>query len=103
VCAGAYSRRPDTAPDNFAALKARIAETLAALEAIEASEVDAFVGRDMRFTFGDRNIDFTAENFLLSFSQPNFLLPRDHDLRHPALEGDSGREARFHGKLRMKR
>ena len=65
---------PDTTPppENFAALKSRIAETLAALETIEAAEVDAFVGRDMRFVFGDRHIDFTAENFLLSFSQPNF-------------------------------
>src|ERR1700733_9235067 len=65
---------PDTSPppENFAALKSRIAETLAALETIEAAEVDAFVGRDMRFVFGDRHIDFTGENFLLSFSQPNF-------------------------------
>src|SRR3984893_8292559 len=65
---------PDTTPppENFAALKTRIAETLAALEAIEAAEVDAFIGRDMRFAFGDRHIDFTAEDFLLSFSQPNF-------------------------------
>ena len=65
---------PDTSPppENFAALKSRIAETLAALETIEAAEVDAFVGRDMRFVFGDRHIDFTAENFLLSFAQPNF-------------------------------
>ena len=65
---------PDTTPppENFAALKARIVETLAALEAIEPAEVDAFVGRDVRFAFGDRHVDFTAENFLLSFSQPNF-------------------------------
>jgi uncharacterized protein len=65
---------PDTTqpPETFAALKARIAETLAALEAIEIGEVDAFVGRDVRFAFGDRHVDFTAENFLLSFSQPNF-------------------------------
>lgn len=65
---------PDTTPppDNFAALKARIADTLGALEAIDVAEIDAFVGRDMRFAFGDRSIDYTAENFLLSFSQPNF-------------------------------
>jgi hypothetical protein len=65
---------PDTTPSpaTFAALKTRIAETLTALESIEAAEIDAFVGRDMRFAFGDRHIDFTAENFLLSFSQPNF-------------------------------
>lgn len=65
---------PDTTPppDNFAALKTRIADTLAALEAIDVAEIDAFVGRDMRFAFGDRSIDYAAEDFLLSFSQPNF-------------------------------
>jgi uncharacterized protein len=69
---GVFSPDMSPFPDSFAALKARIAEALAALEAIEPSEVDAFVGRDMRFEFGERRIDFTAENFLLSFSQPNF-------------------------------
>ena len=39
---------------------------------IERAEVDSFVGRDMRFVFGERQLDFTAEDFLLSFSQPNF-------------------------------
>jgi hypothetical protein len=65
---------PDTTPppEDFAALKGRIAETLAALEAINPAEIDGFIGRDMRFAFGDRHIDYTAENFLLSFSQPNF-------------------------------
>ena len=65
---------PDTTPppESFGALKTRIAETLTALEAIEAAEVDAFVGRDVRFAFGDRHVDYTAEDFLLSFSQPNF-------------------------------
>jgi len=72
VRSGVFS--PDTTPPpkDFAALKQRIAETLAALEAINPAEIDAFIGRDMRFAFGDRHIDFTAENFLLSFSQPNF-------------------------------
>src|SRR5271167_3938063 len=69
---GVFSPDMTAPPKDFAALKARIVETLAALEAIDAAEIDSFVGRDMRFAFGDRHIDFTAENFLLSFSQPNF-------------------------------
>jgi hypothetical protein len=69
---GVFSPDTTAPPQTFAALRARIVETLAALEAVEAAEVDSFVGRDMRFAFGDRHIDFTAENFLLSFSQPNF-------------------------------
>jgi hypothetical protein len=65
---------PDTTPppETFAALKARLTETLAALENIQAAEIDGFVGRDMRFAFGGNHRDYTAENFLLSFSQPNF-------------------------------
>jgi uncharacterized protein len=65
---------PDYAPppDTFAALKARIAEAVTGLEALDAAEVDGFVGRDMRFEAGERRMAFTAEDFLLSFSQPNF-------------------------------
>jgi hypothetical protein len=69
---GTFSPDTTTPPDSFPALKTRIAETLAALGAIEPAEVESFIGRDMRFAFGDHHIDFTAENFLLSFSQPNF-------------------------------
>jgi uncharacterized protein len=69
---GTFSPDTTTPPDSFPALKARVAETLTALEAIDAAEIDGFVGRDVRFVAGDRHADFTAENFLLSFSQPNF-------------------------------
>ena len=69
---GVFSPDMTAPPDNFAALKALIAEAVTALEAIEAPEVDAFIGREMRFSFGDRHVDFTAEDFLLSFAQPNF-------------------------------
>ncbi len=69
---GVFSPDMTPPPATFAALKTRIADTLAALSGIEAAEVDGFVGRDMRFAFGNRHLDFTAENFLLSFSQPNF-------------------------------
>jgi len=69
---GVFSPDMSTPPQDFAALKARVAETLGTLAAIEAAEIDSFIGRDMRFAFGDRHMDYTAENFLLSFSQPNF-------------------------------
>ena len=69
---GVFSPDMTPPPQTFAALKTRIAETLAALEALKAAEIDGFVGRDMRFAFGERQINFTAEDFLLSFSQPNF-------------------------------
>jgi hypothetical protein len=59
-------------PDTFAALEGRVAATLSALEAIEPAEIETFIGRDMRFESGSHRLEFTAEDFLLSFSLPNF-------------------------------
>ncbi|MDE2052181.1 MAG: DUF1993 family protein, partial [Gammaproteobacteria bacterium] len=50
----------------------RVAATLSALEAIEPAEIESFVGRDMRFEAGNHRLEFTAEDFLLSFALPNF-------------------------------
>jgi hypothetical protein len=69
---GVFSPDMTPPPQTFAALRARVAEALAALAEITAAEVDGFVGRDMRFEFGQRRLEFTAEDFLLSFSLPNF-------------------------------
>jgi hypothetical protein len=69
---GVFSPDMTPPPQTFAALKTRIAETLTALETIQREEVDSFTGRDMCFEFRERRLEFTAENFLLSFSLPNF-------------------------------
>ena len=69
---GVFSPDLTPPPQTFQDLKANVAHALAALEAIDPKEIDAFVGRDMRFEFGERKVPFTAEDFLLSFSQPNF-------------------------------
>jgi hypothetical protein len=65
---------PDTgpSPDTFAGLKARLDAAVVVLQAVDPAELETYVGRDMRFEFGERRMDFTAEEFLLSFSQPNF-------------------------------
>lgn len=70
--AGVFS--PDRAPppETFAELQAVVDETLANLAAYDPAEINALQGRDMRFQLGERVMPFTAENFLLSFSLPNF-------------------------------
>ena len=69
---GVFSPDRSSPPDSFAGLKARVAETIAHLQGIEPAELDGLIGRDMRFEIGDRSMEFAAEQFLLSFSQPNF-------------------------------
>jgi uncharacterized protein len=100
---GVFSPDTTAPPDTFAALKARIADTLAALEAIEPAEIDAFIGRDMRFAFGDRHIDFTAEEFLLSFSQSNFYFHATTSYAILRWKGVPLGKRDFMGKLRTKR
>jgi hypothetical protein len=70
---GSFS--PDTSipPDSFAGLRARIEQARAAIEALDRAEVEAFIGRDVGFVVGEvRRMEFAADQFLLSFSQPNF-------------------------------
>lgn len=59
-------------PESFAALEQQIAEARGALDSIDPEEIEGFIGQDMRFEIGARRMDFTAEDFLLSFSLPNF-------------------------------
>lgn len=67
---------PDRSPpaESLAAFREQITATIAALKAITPEEIESFIGRDMVFEVPAMNIrmDFTAENFLLSFSLPNF-------------------------------
>ena len=61
------------------------------LRALSEGELESFVGQEIRFVFEPRDIDipFTAENFLLSFAQPNFFFHATTAygiLRHLGLE-----------------
>jgi hypothetical protein len=69
---GVFSPDRSPWPDNFAGLKAQVTQALAELAKLDPAEVNGFIGQDMRFEAGERRMDFVAENFFLSFSQPNF-------------------------------
>jgi hypothetical protein len=69
---GSFSPDMTAPPQTFEGLKTLVNDAITALRAIEPSEMEGFIGRDMRFVFGERQIAYTAENFLLSFSQSNF-------------------------------
>lgn len=73
VAQGNFSPDKSPAPASFEALKAKVAETLQALDAITAAELEALADRPMTFTIGDKlRWDFSGQDFLMSFSQPNF-------------------------------
>ena len=72
VRAGSFSPHRDAFPTDFAGMHALLAATDATLAAIDPAEIDGFVGRDMAFVMGTYRVDYAAEDFLLSFSLPNF-------------------------------
>ena len=59
-------------PNDWAGLYEKLDEAKAGLEAVSEDEMAGFVGKEMEFRFKDRVMPFTAENYLLSFAQPNF-------------------------------
>ena len=58
-------------PLDYAALQALVADAQEGLKALKPDEVNALEGRDMVFQIGERQMPFTVEGFLMSFSLPN--------------------------------
>jgi len=69
---GVYS--PDLAPPptSFDGLREKLDWAKSVMKGLDEAEMESWIGRDMRFEFKSSRMDFTLEDFLLSFSQPNF-------------------------------
>jgi len=62
----------ESRPLTYAQLQELVGETIAALKALTPADVNALEGSEVTFQMRDFKIPFTAENFLMSFSMPNF-------------------------------
>lgn len=69
---GVYTPSLVAPADNWEGLYEYLDEAKAGMEAISIEEMASFVGKPMEFRFKQTVMPFTAENFLLSFAQPNF-------------------------------
>lgn len=99
---GTFAPDFTTPPDSFAGLRDRIAETIAALTAIDEDDLEQFIGRDMRFEFGEHGMDFFAEDFLLTFSQPNFYFHAATAYDILRMKGVNIGKRDFNGRVRKK-
>ena len=70
--AGSFSPDMGKSPAPFEAQQAMLAEAIAAIEALAPADVNALEGGETVFRIGDREMPFATEDFLLSFSLPNF-------------------------------
>ncbi len=69
---GVFTPPPQLPARDYRGLQKQIADTREALTKLTPAEVNAFEGRDVVFQMRDFKMPFTAENFILSFSLPNF-------------------------------
>ncbi|BBC74042.1 conserved hypothetical protein [Altererythrobacter sp. B11] len=74
VRAGVFTPKfKDTPPATFAEMRSLLDDAIAFLESVTEEEMESFIGKDMRFEIGEKKLPFTAEDFLLTFSQTNFF------------------------------
>lgn len=69
---GVFNPEIEPAPADFASLHQQIADAIAVVESVEPGELDGISAQDMKFEFGTMSMPFTVEDFLLSFTLPNF-------------------------------
>lgn len=65
-------RPPETADQDYKVLRGMVEEALNAIQAVDRNELDSQGTADITFRMGKNSIPFTVEDFLLSFSIPNF-------------------------------
>lgn len=73
VRAGLFSPDMNPPPDSFAGLHQKLHDATKTLGGVSEEELEELAGKDMRFQLGKKfRMDFNGQDFLLSFSQPNF-------------------------------
>jgi len=88
---------------DYPGLQKLIADTAIGLQALTPTEVNALEGRDIVFQMRDRQIPFTAEGFILSFSLPNFYFHATTGYDILRTKGVALGKRDFLGQLRLKR
>ncbi|MGI8943823.1 MAG: DUF1993 domain-containing protein [Qipengyuania sp.] len=72
VRAGVFSPDLSEPPGTFDRLRAALDKAEGTLQGLSEDEMEGWIGQPMRFEFREFRMNFTNEDFLLSFSQPNF-------------------------------
>jgi hypothetical protein len=69
---GQFVPPSDLPAHDYKGLQKLIADTRASLQALKPADVNGLEGRDITFQIRDFKLPFIAENFIQSFSLPNF-------------------------------
>lgn len=99
--AGLFTPPPKQPVPDYAGLQAELRDTAEALRALSPEQVNALAGKPMVFRMGSTELPFTAEDFLLSFSLPNFYFHATTTYTMLRTEGVPLGKLDFLGRLRL--
>ena len=103
VQAGVFAPPPQLPPLDYAGLQKAVTEAREALQKLAPADVNALEGKDVTFKVRDMTMPFTAENFLLSFSLPNFYFHATTAYDILRLKGVPLGKRDFMGRMRLKK
>ncbi|MDE0692887.1 MAG: DUF1993 domain-containing protein [Gammaproteobacteria bacterium] len=102
VEAGVFS--PPTMNDlDYGGLRDMVGDARKALADYSADTVNALAGKEMEFRMGSRAMPFVAEDFLLTFSLPNFYFHATTTYDMLRMKGTPIGKGDFLGRMRLKR
>ena len=94
---------PPTMNDlDYAGLAGMVAEAREGVAAYDADTVNALTGKAMEFRMGNFKMPFNAEDFLLTFSLPNFYFHATTTYDILRMKGTQIGKQDFLGRMRMK-
>jgi hypothetical protein len=99
---GVFSPPASPAGLDYAGLQALVTEAQGVLSALTPDAVNALGGGEVVFQIGDRKLLFTAEDFLMSFSLPNFYFHATTAYDILRMKGAPLGKRNFLGRMRMK-
>jgi hypothetical protein len=70
--AGLFEPPPKLGKLDYTQLQGLVSEAMEELQALPREDVDALADKSLVFKLGETEIPFTTDNFVLSFSLPNF-------------------------------
>ena len=94
---------PPRSPDlDYDALEKLVSEARSGLQQLSRESVNALVGNEVEFKLRDRSMYFAAEDFLMTFSLPNFYFHATTAYDILRLKGVPVGKRDFLGQLRLK-
>jgi hypothetical protein len=100
---GAFAPPSEARPLDYEGLQGLVAEAREKLAKLTPAEVNALEGSEVVFQIRDFKMPFTAENFLMSFSMPNFYFHAATAYDILRSKGVPLGKRDFMGEMRMKR